>query len=593
MRAWLGIVLLCVGSALITVACTAPLTEIVVVVDTTLTVPAQIDEVEIRVDASDVGGGVQSSRVDMTRNRPAALGVVHRGGLLGPILITAVGRRSGGEVVSRRARVSFVSGRAMLLRLDLDAACVARDCGEAMTCGLGGECRSLDHRLEEWPGSALRLDASVGVDGDMVDAGGDAAPTDGAVDAGELDAGPCVPSGAEVCDTVDNDCDMLVDEDTDFVSDALNCGACGNVCAGTCELRACSDARVALAAGRAHTCALGSTGSVYCWGENGFGQLGVGDTMMRTTPAVVTGLTGVVALAAGADHTCSLTSAGQVSCWGQNTSGQLGDGSRTPRPSPVPVTLPPGGARVIAGGVAHTCAIAVTDGTVYCWGANDHMQLGAGLGSARPDPTAVVGLPAGPAEHVATGRGHTCAALSSGAVYCWGDNSSSAATGGGISGDVAPTLIPGADGATSVASGDQHSCALLVDRTARCWGGNGRGQLGLGAANFMTPRPPMPVADLDDAIQLSAGALHTCVVRADGRGACFGDNVALQLADPMLIRSGAALEVTGETDLSRIALGAQHSCARRAGGDVSCWGTAILGDGSSTRSAVPVVVTVP
>ncbi|WP_428001138.1 fibronectin type III domain-containing protein [Acidovorax sp.] len=91
-----------------------------------------------------------------------------------------------------------------------------------------------------------------------------------------------------------------------------------------------------IAAGADHNCALTTAGAVQCWGYNGVGQLGDGSTNRKTTPQPVTGLTsGVAAIAAGYTHTCALTTAGAVQCWGNNGTGQLGNGDTANRNLPT------------------------------------------------------------------------------------------------------------------------------------------------------------------------------------------------------------------------------------------------------------------
>lgn len=149
---------------------------------------------------------------------------------------------------------------------------------------------------------------------------------------------------------------------------------------------------VQLTAGLNHTCALVQDGSTWCWGQGKYGQLGHGTTEAAWAPKPVVGLPrNPTHLVAGGFHTCANFANGTMSCWGQNAFGQLGDGTNKNALKPVTVKGLRPGATMIAGGSLHTCA-GYEDGEVTCWGLNASGQLGSGTKANAMKPVAVVGL---------------------------------------------------------------------------------------------------------------------------------------------------------------------------------------------------------
>jgi len=142
----------------------------------------------------------------------------------------------------------------------------------------------------------------------------------------------------------------------------------------------------AAAAGQDHSLAVGSDGKLYAWGVNTDGQLGNGTTNSSSTPVVVSMPAGVTAtaVAAGADHSVALGSNGSVYDWGYNGFGQLGNGTTNNSTTPVKVTLPAGVTpTAVAAGQAMT-EILDSAGDVYAWGGGDAGALGdGGTGTAR------------------------------------------------------------------------------------------------------------------------------------------------------------------------------------------------------------------
>jgi alpha-tubulin suppressor-like RCC1 family protein len=145
-----------------------------------------------------------------------------------------------------------------------------------------------------------------------------------------------------------------------------------------------------VALGEYHTCAVKTDGSLWCWGDNGYGQLGDGTNTSRTTPVQIT--SGVSSVALGFSHTCAIKQDGSLWCWGWNDYGQLGDGTNTSKNTPVQIMS--SGVVVVALEYAHTCAIK-QDGSLWCWGWNDYGQLGDGTNANKDTPTYIMNLGSG------------------------------------------------------------------------------------------------------------------------------------------------------------------------------------------------------
>jgi alpha-tubulin suppressor-like RCC1 family protein len=278
--------------------------------------------------------------------------------------------------------------------------------------------------------------------------------------------------------------------------------------------------------GQYFTCALFSNGRIKCWGNNQYGQLGLGDTSARgdgpnemgsSLPYVDLGTSSnkpllAIDVEAGLSHVCALMSDGSVKCWGRNQKGQLGLGDTSTRGATAGtmgnslprVDLGTGlTAKSIAVGGAFTCALLNTN-DVKCWGDNDAGELGRGnvtaVGTASGqmgDHLAVINLGAGRSvKMIDAGLEHVCAILDANQVKCWGINdvgelglgdTTNRGNAAGQMGDSLPAIDLGTtifglpNFAIDISVGTSHACVLTWLYQFKCWGDNFAGQLGIGS----------------------------------------------------------------------------------------------------------------
>jgi alpha-tubulin suppressor-like RCC1 family protein len=139
----------------------------------------------------------------------------------------------------------------------------------------------------------------------------------------------------------------------------------------------------AVAVGDFHACAIVDSGTLACWGDNFFGQLGAPlEVELSLTPRTVEGIDDVVAIAAGRATTCAVVQNGDVSCWGDGLFGQRVPGESANDAVPKVVPLPTGAVSIAVGSV-HSCA-GLDDSTAACWGNNALWALGGGLVGSLP-----------------------------------------------------------------------------------------------------------------------------------------------------------------------------------------------------------------
>jgi len=278
-----------------------------------------------------------------------------------------------------------------------------------------------------------------------------------------------------------------------------------------------------ISAGGEHTLALKSNGSLWAWGLGGDGQLGDGTGSNKNTPVAVSGLTsGVVAVAAGKDHSIALKSDGSVWAWGDNFNGQIGDGTSAYRGTPVAVNILTSGVTAIAAGDSHNLALK-SDGSLWAWGADAECQLGNGGTHDCYTPVAVKNLTSGVIA-IAAGWSHSLAVKSDGSVWAWGWSSDGQIGDGSTATRPTPVAVSGlTSGVTAVAAAFRHSLALR-NGTVWAWGYNRYGQLGDGTTVSCLVPEEIDPADLTDITAIAADWGSSYALSRDGSLWVWGDN---------------------------------------------------------------------
>ncbi|MGE5181851.1 MAG: RCC1 domain-containing protein [Acidobacteriota bacterium] len=324
----------------------------------------------------------------------------------------------------------------------------------------------------------------------------------------------------------------------------------------------------AIAAGALFACGIRDDGTLWCWGDDYYGELASPDTGIARPSPVEVGTATWTSITAGAYHACGLQSDGTLWCWGLGNSGQLGVApAMSSSTVPLEVGVPAGAsswAQVAAGGDG-TCAIADTS-TLYCWGAPTQ--------ALAPTKVMVAGLPFDQIAEIEVGGssdGTTmCARRADASLWCWGYDARGQAgpTPATTSRVAEPQQITGgADAWQSIAVGARTTCAVGTDGSLWCAGADSRGQLGDGGSSH---RVPTQVAGTWS--RIAAGGLATCALDASGHASCTGSSLYGGIGDGLEIDRAAFVAIASSQPMTALAVGDEDACALDTAGLVWCWG---------------------
>ena len=301
---------------------------------------------------------------------------------------------------------------------------------------------------------------------------------------------------------------------------------------------------------------LKSDGTVWTWGANGTGKLGIGDTNLprMDVPVEVHGpgnigfLNSVKAVMGCETHNVALKSDGTLWAWGLNSFGQLGTGNTNNSSTPVQTGLgatPPLTSVVKLGGRPYFTLAVKSDGTVWAWGMNRYGQMGNGTVNPLSGPQVTVPV-------------------------------------------LVSNSLPGEpiNNPLQVTCGYQFGAALSTKGTVWTWGSGGHGELGQGASST-TSYYPAQVPGLTNIISISAGWFHILAVKSDGTVWAWGNNSNGELGDGTPVNRFNPVQVLKVTNIVAASGGDSHSSALASDGTIWKWGLNDLGElGNGTTNAI-------
>ncbi len=269
--------------------------------------------------------------------------------------------------------------------------------------------------------------------------------------------------------------------------------------------------------GNNFVCGIQDDHTLWCWGRNAYGRLGIGNTGNSYFPKQVGSDSNWSDISSGYYHACGVKSNGTLWCWGRNNYGQLGLGDNNNYNTPQQVGTDTDWLQVVTGS-DHTCGLK-DDGTIWCWGRNNFGQLGIGNTSSYNTPQQVGSD--NDWVYITAGSIHNCAIKSDHSLYCWGDNRwGKLGLGYSSYRETEPLKVDGDYEWKAVDAGPLHTCAIQMDNTIRCWGYNNYGELGIKSrGSFYSPVKVKSSKTWQD---VSAGNSFTCSIASDNKAYCFG-----------------------------------------------------------------------
>ncbi|MES2812342.1 MAG: T9SS type A sorting domain-containing protein [Bacteroidota bacterium] len=351
-----------------------------------------------------------------------------------------------------------------------------------------------------------------------------------------------------------------------------------------------------ISSGIQHTLGIKTDGTLWAWGKNDTGQLGMGDITIRTVPTQVGTASDWKFINSGYGSSFAIKTDGTLWAWGNNEFGKIGDGTQTNKLSPIQIGTDTNWVSVDSKN--HTVAIK-TDGTLWTWGVNSSGEMGDGTqsGSVYRLVPGQVGTETDWKDANA-GANYTIALKANGTIWAWGHGSAGSLGNGGYGNSYVPVLSGFDEDWEKISTGNGHTLAIKTDGTLWAWGQRNYGQVGNGTYSATTGiNAPVQIGIAKGWANVSAGTSHSLAVKENGTLWAWGNNSSRQLGDGTTVSyRSAPVQIGTDTNWAQGFSRGQTSVVLKTDGSLSAWGfngSGQLGDGSMTNRNAPVAIACP
>lgn len=334
------------------------------------------------------------------------------------------------------------------------------------------------------------------------------------------------------------------------------------------ELKAAdSDPVVEVVTGVSHSLLLKNDGTVWAWGRNINGELGIGETAIKHNgkevgvvfPTQVKNLTEIIDVDSGYFHSVALRNNGTVWAWGNVNSFTGRDISKDLVSVPTQINTLEDIVAISAGG-RHSLALD-KNGIVWTWGIME------------TTPRKVTNLPENIVK-ISSGDEIDRALDKDGRVWVWPSES-----------NYQPIMIEGMDGIIEMADGGgSTSIFLKEDGTVWAWGDNSFGSLGMGDFSDRYDFTPVKVKNLENVVYISMGSANCYAVDAEGAVWVWGFNHVGQLGDGSKQSTGLPIKLSTVEGIKLVAASEYHALVADDKGNVWAWGDNDYGQLGTVKS---------